>query len=321
MDQGALGSVSVVVDINDGLLSETMYKPWGETRYSGGAVMPTDRLYTGQIAEPILGLYFYNARWYDSSLSRFAQADTLIPNPGDPQSWDRYSYVRNSPPGRTDPTGHMDDDGDGEGGVWNWICLELVRQDFLTSLVLKGSNSNGSWSAEDYNYYRQHRKDILKNPNTWINPDPGGLEGFNLHVQRLATHYQPGQRDEFIRDFALLFGGIPSQSIWPIAAMSVTHGPHDLPFLNEGLEGWAPEYIDKKIPSGNQSHHYVGIFFISYYAGPTIGISINYARDTDNSGDILLGERAALDAGSFRRGGTILDFAEFIKALSIYQLH
>ncbi|HQF62051.1 MAG: hypothetical protein KA928_05010 [Longilinea sp.] len=65
MDQGALGSVSVVVDINDGLLSETMYKPWGETRYSGGAVMPTDRLYTGQIAEPVLGLYFYNVRWMD----------------------------------------------------------------------------------------------------------------------------------------------------------------------------------------------------------------------------------------------------------------
>ncbi|HOD06095.1 MAG TPA: RHS repeat-associated core domain-containing protein, partial [Anaerolineaceae bacterium] len=106
-----LGSASVVADIDGGLLSETMYKPWGETRYSGGAVMPTDRLYTGQIAEPILGLYFYNARWYDSSLSRFSQADTIIPNPGDPQSWDRYAYVRNSPTGRIDPTGHMDDDG------------------------------------------------------------------------------------------------------------------------------------------------------------------------------------------------------------------
>ena len=81
-----LGSASVVADVDGGLLSEMMYKPCpirvlreGETRYSGGAVMPTDRLYTGQIAEPILGLYFYNARWYDSSLSRFAQADTIVP--------------------------------------------------------------------------------------------------------------------------------------------------------------------------------------------------------------------------------------------------
>ncbi|MBK7203037.1 MAG: hypothetical protein IPH87_21300 [Anaerolineae bacterium] len=43
------------------------------------------------------GLYFYNARYYDPSLGRFASADTLIPNPGNPQSLNRYSYVLNNP--------------------------------------------------------------------------------------------------------------------------------------------------------------------------------------------------------------------------------
>ncbi|HQF62251.1 MAG TPA: hypothetical protein PLT26_07090 [Anaerolineaceae bacterium] len=47
-----LRGASVVAGINGNLLSETMYKPWGETHYSGGAVMPTDRLYTGQIKFP-----------------------------------------------------------------------------------------------------------------------------------------------------------------------------------------------------------------------------------------------------------------------------
>ena len=199
--------------------------------------------------------------------------------------------------------------------------MERSHQDFLVSLVLNGSNPNGSWSADDYKYYRAHRDEILDNPTRWKNPDPAGLDGFNLHVQRLAAHYQPGQRDDFIRDFALLFGGIPASSSWIDAAMGVANGPHDLPFLNEGLEGWAPEYIDTLAPEFNQSHHYAGIFFVSYYTGPTIGIIINYARDTDNRGDILLGEKAALDAGSFRRGGTILDFVGFIKALSVYQAH
>ena len=60
-----------------------MYSAWGETRYSFGAT-PTDRLYTGQY-EAEAGLYFYNARWYDNQLGRFAQADTIVPDPGNPQ--------------------------------------------------------------------------------------------------------------------------------------------------------------------------------------------------------------------------------------------
>ena len=39
--------------------------------------------YTGQRQEDSLDLYFYNARWYDPELGRFAQADTVLPNPGD----------------------------------------------------------------------------------------------------------------------------------------------------------------------------------------------------------------------------------------------
>jgi hypothetical protein len=47
---------------------------------------------------------FYNARWYDSSLSRFAQADTIVPS--GVQGLDRYAYVNNSPINYTDPSGH-----------------------------------------------------------------------------------------------------------------------------------------------------------------------------------------------------------------------
>lgn len=50
-------------------------------------------------------MHYYNARWYDSSLGRFAQADTIIS--GGVQGYDRYAYVSNSPLRYTDPTGHM----------------------------------------------------------------------------------------------------------------------------------------------------------------------------------------------------------------------
>jgi len=47
---------------------------------------------------------FYNARYYDPALGRFAQADSLIP--GGAQGLDRYAYVTNNPIRYTDPSGH-----------------------------------------------------------------------------------------------------------------------------------------------------------------------------------------------------------------------
>ncbi|HOT93496.1 MAG TPA: RHS repeat-associated core domain-containing protein [Anaerolineae bacterium] len=52
------------------------YYPYGETRSS---TIATDRRYTGQRQEIGLGLYDYNARSYDPSLSRFIQADSIVP--------------------------------------------------------------------------------------------------------------------------------------------------------------------------------------------------------------------------------------------------
>jgi len=55
-------------------------------------------------------------------LNHFIQPDTVIPNPANPQSWNRYSYVLNSPINFNDPTGHNADCGIGDsvcqGGWW-----------------------------------------------------------------------------------------------------------------------------------------------------------------------------------------------------------
>jgi hypothetical protein len=47
-------------------------------------------------------------REYLPSLGRWLSADTIVPRPGDPQAFNRFSYVRNSPIGRIDPSGHGD---------------------------------------------------------------------------------------------------------------------------------------------------------------------------------------------------------------------
>jgi RHS repeat-associated protein len=98
-----LGSTSVITDSNGNKVSEARYTPWGETRFSSGSA-PTDRKYTGQREDAGIGLYYYNARWYDAKLGRFTQADTVIGKGVD--GYDRYAYVKNSPIQNSDPSGH-----------------------------------------------------------------------------------------------------------------------------------------------------------------------------------------------------------------------
>jgi hypothetical protein len=49
---------------------------------------------------------FYHARYYAPRIGRFAQADTIVPDPANPQALNRYSYVNNRPLVYIDPSGH-----------------------------------------------------------------------------------------------------------------------------------------------------------------------------------------------------------------------
>ena len=84
---------------------EVRYHPFGADRFTSG-ITPTSFKYTGQRQESGIGLYYYGARWYDPALGRFIQPDTIVPDPGDAKSFDRYAYVLNNPLKYNDPTGH-----------------------------------------------------------------------------------------------------------------------------------------------------------------------------------------------------------------------
>jgi RHS repeat-associated protein len=101
-----LGSTSVTTNASGARTGELWYKPWGESRGTPFGTTPTTYHFTGQREDASIGLYFYGARYYDSALGRFIQADTLVPAPGDPQSLNRYAYTLNNPLRYTDPTGH-----------------------------------------------------------------------------------------------------------------------------------------------------------------------------------------------------------------------
>ena len=91
-----LGGTNVTDRGTDGVeLGRVLYRPWGETRLSSGST-PTTWRFTGQREDcrrRTIGLYFYNARYLDPQLGRFIQPDTIVPEPGNPQALNRYSYV------------------------------------------------------------------------------------------------------------------------------------------------------------------------------------------------------------------------------------
>ena len=96
--------------------SLTRYDPFGNYRtWPGSNVNPTisDRGFTGHVHDNTgdyptenVGLIYMNARYYLPEVGRFVSADTIVPDPANPQSYNRYSYSYNNPIKYTDPSGH-----------------------------------------------------------------------------------------------------------------------------------------------------------------------------------------------------------------------
>ncbi|RMG91888.1 MAG: hypothetical protein D6706_17755 [Chloroflexi bacterium] len=84
----------------------TRYLPFGGYRAGSSPNPITSHAYTSQRENMEIGLYYYNARYYAPTLARFLSADTLVPDPANPQSFNRYSYVFNRPTNYSDPSGN-----------------------------------------------------------------------------------------------------------------------------------------------------------------------------------------------------------------------
>jgi RHS repeat-associated protein len=98
-----LGSTSLATNSAGGTHSQMRYTPFGSERWTNGA-MPTPYKFTDQHAEDSVGLYDYDARMYSPALARFISPDSIVPDPGNVQDWNRYAYVRHNPMIYTDPS-------------------------------------------------------------------------------------------------------------------------------------------------------------------------------------------------------------------------
>ena len=170
-----LGSTSLVTDASGQTPIETRYKAWGEVRYASGNT-PTKYQYTGQYNEADLGLYYYGARWYDDYLNHFTQPDTIVPDPYNPQSYDRYAYVNNNPLRYTNSSGHCID------GITTVACIIAIG-----AVVLKGIDYG--WTA--YDMY-QSGKTLS---NTSASRTEKMFAGLNI---ALAVIFEAGEPDDLL---------------------------------------------------------------------------------------------------------------------------
>jgi RHS repeat-associated protein len=104
--------------------------------------------YTGKERDAESGLDYFGARYYGSSMGRFMSPDDGDggdSNPANPQSWNLYAYVQNSPLSNTDPDGHDCIYGDGNGGGY-------VQSGDCTSDSDNGIYVNGTVDANSFKY-------------------------------------------------------------------------------------------------------------------------------------------------------------------------
>jgi|GEM_PF-1256444 len=143
----------------DTLLGKIAYFPFGATR-STYQTIDTEKKFTGQRLDGSTGLYLMQSsapvwaadapvsivsapltvsavwagRYYDPAIGRFTQADTIVPDPGNPQAFNRYSYVANNPLKYVDPSGHF----------WDWIPDAFTLAFDVYQLILDPSEENAS---------------------------------------------------------------------------------------------------------------------------------------------------------------------------------
>ena len=104
-----LGSASLATDAAGNVLSQERYYVWGSASMMSGT-MPTDFQWQNQrrLDEAQAGkLYDFNARFFTPVAARFVSPDSIVPNPADPQSLNRYTAIANNPLKFVDPTGQL----------------------------------------------------------------------------------------------------------------------------------------------------------------------------------------------------------------------
>ena len=101
-----LHSTSVMTNVSGTPVFQQTYYEFGAIRSTLGP-LSEDYGYTGHLLDRESQMTHTPAREYASAFFHFTQPDTIVPALTDPQSHNRYAYVRNNPMKYIDPSGHL----------------------------------------------------------------------------------------------------------------------------------------------------------------------------------------------------------------------
>ena len=167
-------------------------------------------------------------------MGRFTQPDTIVPEPGNPQSLNRYSYVLNNPLRYTDPTGMFSEDEImGYLGVSTW--------DDVLAMFGEGGVMAGAWG-----FLEVLRQAELGMPiSMWF--DVGN--GFNASQPNMMGMFSE-------QDGALVFSGAfldwsGAGGTWTISGLSAVTASTMMPSTGQYQVGWSGGYIG----AGSQIKH------------------------------------------------------------------
>ena len=122
-------------------------EPFGVELYPTDATHNTIK-FTGQEEDACTGNLNLNFRMYQDAIGRFLKPDNVAGNPANPQSWNRYSYVRGNPVSMSDPSGHVPrPPGRGVGVFMQTESMSSAHASYETEYVNPGAGSTISMNA------------------------------------------------------------------------------------------------------------------------------------------------------------------------------
>jgi RHS repeat-associated protein len=243
-----LGTPRMILDQSGSLanVSRHDYLPFGEELTGQIGARTTQQGYTGDSTRQKFtqkerdietGLDFFEARYYASMQGRFTSVDALLSSgvPGEPQSWNRYSYTINNPLKFIDPSGliwvYQD-----SPGIRSFRWYDDAKD------VPKG------WTEYTEDYYDGADGRYYLNPN--------GPEG-SLHKRDdgfgFNYNWDPYVRNGWAKGptpaqyEAYMAGGAIKDDTWDIIGLLVLRGPKGRA-IEEGLTAKATEEALEAIP-------------------------------------------------------------------------
>lgn len=121
-----LQSIRATTDGTGAVVQRAQFKPYGEELQTV-ALVPETKAFIGERQDDETGLLYLHARYYDPTLGRFLQPDTLDPDIAGVDV-NRYAYALDDPINKSDPNGHYIE------SAWDYASLALGYASYISNM-------------------------------------------------------------------------------------------------------------------------------------------------------------------------------------------